>query len=287
MRKLVAISTMGLLAVVALSVMAGGAGAAVGPTDVSLTKADTADPVTVGDTFGYVITVKNAGTNDAGDVIVTDTLSSKVSYLSSTPTGPYSTCQRSGTKVTCDLGQLNAGATASVTILVKASSSGTATDTAALTSADDTNASNNVDSETTTINSKPSTPKAPKHKHKGRASCAAPTVIGTAGDDVLQGTNRADAIVALGGNDVVYGGSGNDVICAGTGTDIVLGGSGKDFVNGGGGPDRLVGQDGGDTLKGKSGPDRLSGGKGDDTLVGGKGRDKCKGGSGHNVLISC
>src|SRR5437899_10739609 len=116
MRRLVAIGTMGLLAVVALGVTAGGAGAVVGATDLSLTKADTADPVTVGDTFGYVITVKNEGANDAGDVIVTDTLPSQVSYVSATPS-QGKPCQKSGSKITCDLQQVNAAASASVTIL--------------------------------------------------------------------------------------------------------------------------------------------------------------------------
>src|SRR5882757_3460503 len=87
---------------------AGGASAAVGSTDLSLTKADTADPVTVGDTFGYVLTVKNTGLNDAGDVITTDTLPSLVSYVSATTSS--GTCEKSGSKVTCDLGQVNSDA---------------------------------------------------------------------------------------------------------------------------------------------------------------------------------
>ena len=153
----------------------GGASAAVGSTDLSMTKADTADPVTVGDTFGYVLTVKNEGANDAGDVITTDNLPSQVSYVSATPSA--GTCQKSGSKITCDLGQVNSAASASVTITVKASKSGTASNTASLTSSDDTNATNNLDTETTVINKKPSTPK-PK-KPKGQPSCAAPTIVGT------------------------------------------------------------------------------------------------------------
>src|SRR5882672_4200845 len=97
------------------------------------------------------------GASDAGDVITTDTLPSQVSYVSSTPSA--GTCQKSGSKITCDLGQINAGASASVTITVKASKNGTASNTASLTSADDTNATNNLDTETTVINKKPSTPK--------------------------------------------------------------------------------------------------------------------------------
>src|SRR6266508_1374040 len=127
LRATVGIAAAGLLAALALGLIggAGSASAAVGATDLSLTKADTADPVTVGDTFGYVITVKNEGANDAGDVIVTDTLPSQVSYVSATPS-QGDPCQKSGSKITCDLGQLNATLSASVTIMVKASGSGTA-----------------------------------------------------------------------------------------------------------------------------------------------------------------
>lgn len=272
----------GLSAVILLALVGlPGATAAVGATDLSLTKADTADPVTVGDTFGYVITVKNEGLNDAGDVITADTLPSQVSYVSATPSS--GTCQKAGSKVTCDLGQLNSTVSASVTITVKASKSGSASNTASLTSADDTNAANNLDSETTTINKKPSTPKPKKQK----ASCATPTIVGTVGNDSLAGTNHSDVIVALSGNDQVFAGGGNDLICADGGFDLVDGGSGKDFIIGGGGPDRLIGGDGGDTVKGKNGRDKLFGGRGDDLLNGGARRDKCKGGPGRNTLVSC
>jgi uncharacterized repeat protein (TIGR01451 family) len=291
MRRTAGIAVCLLVAAVAVALIggSGSAGAAVGDTDISLIKADTADPVTVGDTFGYVITLKNEGTNDAADVKVADTLSSLITYVSATSSSDNA-CTKSGSTLNCDLGPMNAGAAASVTIMVKASSSGTATDTASLTSANDTNPANNLDSESTTINKAPTTPKAPKapkQKHKGRASCASPTMVGTPGDDVLQGTGRADAIVGLTGNDQIYSGGGNDVICSDGGVDLVDGGPGKDFINGGGGPDRLIGEDGGDTLKGKSGRDRLAGGQGNDILGGGKGLDKCNGGPGNNTLLRC
>jgi uncharacterized repeat protein (TIGR01451 family) len=286
-RGISAVVAAGALAALIVGLIGGttSAGAVVGPTDLSLTKADTADPVTVGDTFAYVITVKNEGTGDAGDVMTTDILPSQVTYVSATPSA--GTCQKSGSTVTCDLSQVNASASASVTITVKASKSGTASNTASLTSSDDTNATNNLDTETTVINKKPSTPK-PKHKpKKGRVSCATPTIIGTAGNDVLQGTNRADVIVSGTGNDQVFAGGGNDLVCTDGGIDFVDAGSGKDIVIGGSGPDRLLGSDGGDVLKGKNGRDRLLGGKGDDLLNGGKKRDRCKGGPGRNTLIRC
>jgi uncharacterized repeat protein (TIGR01451 family) len=285
-RRTAGIVMAGALAALVVGLIGGasGAGAAVGATDLSLTKADTADPVTVGNTFGYVITVKNEGaTNDAGDVMVTDTLPSLVSYVSATPSA--GTCQKSGSKVTCDLGQINASASASVTITVKATKNGTASNTASLTSADDTDPTNNLDTETTVINKVPSTPK-PKH-HKGNPSCATPTIVGTAGNDVLQGTTHSDVIVSFTGDDQIFANGGNDLVCTDGGADFVDGGSGKDVVNGGSGPDRVLGSDGGDVLKGKNGRDRLLGGKGDDLLNGGKKRDRCKGGPGRDTLLRC
>jgi uncharacterized repeat protein (TIGR01451 family) len=281
--KPAAIATAGMVVALALGLIWGsGASAAVGATDLSLSKTDTADPVTVGDTFGYVITAKNDGTMDAGDVKITDPLPSRVAYVSATPSS--GSCQKSGSKVTCDLGQVNAGASASVTIMVKASKSGTASNTASLTSADDTNAANNVATQTTVINKKPAAPKPPR---KLAPSCARPTIVGTPGNDVLQGTTHADIIVGLGGNDQIFGNRGNDLICAGPGADFVDGGPGKDVIIGGRGPDRLFGGDGADVIRGKNGRDRLFGQGGDDLLNGGAGRDRCKGGPGANTILNC
>ena len=281
-RGISAIAMAGALAALTLGLIggAGTAGAVVGATDLSMTKTDTADPVTVGDSFAYVLTVRNTGANDAGDVITTDTLPSKISYVSATPSA--GTCEKAGSKVTCHLGPVNAGASASVTITVKATDDGTVTNSASLTSADDTDATNNLDTETTVLNKK-----AKPKKPKGHASCAAPTIAGTAGDDVLQGTSRSDVIVSFTGNDQVFAGGGNDLICTDGGFDFVDGGSGKDLVIGGSGADRLRGSDGGDTLKGKNGRDKLLGGPGDDLLNGGKKRDKCKGGPGRDTLVRC
>jgi hemolysin type calcium-binding protein len=85
-----------------------------------------------------------------------------------------------------------------------------------------------------------------------------PTIVGTAGNDVINGTKRQDVIVSLGGADTVSGGGGNDVIC------------------GGGGPD---------TLSGDAGDDFLDGGEGNDSLRGGNGRDTCT--SGELRMSSC
>src|SRR3954468_8406499 len=88
------IAVVGALVALAVGLIggAGSAGAAVGDTDLSMTKTDTADPVTVGDTFAYGLAAKKGGANDAADVMTTDTLPSKISYVSATPSA--GTCEK-------------------------------------------------------------------------------------------------------------------------------------------------------------------------------------------------
>jgi uncharacterized repeat protein (TIGR01451 family) len=286
----------GTLVVVLLGSV-GGASAAPGPTDLSLTKSDTADPVTVGDTFSYNIQVQNPGTNDATDVVVTDTLPTQVDHLSTTtnPTGAGVSCQRQGVTVTCSFGTLLAGAAAHVTIRVKADDDGTATNAASVTTTVvDTDTTNNQDLETTLINKKPTTTKKKKTKGKKKGkkrktqSCASPTISGTSGNDPnIVGTPGPDVIRGFAGDDVIFAGGGNDLICADFGADFVNGGPGGDTVIGGLGADRLIGARGSDFIRGKGGPDRLRGRRGPDFLNGGRGRDSCRGGPGRDTFAHC
>ena len=277
-----------LLAILVLGLVVFSGSAAAAATDLGITKTDSPDPVVQGNNLTYTITVSNTavGAANADAVTVTDTLPSQVDFVSAS-TG----CTHKGDVVTCDLGTLAANNTATVTVVVKPKRDGTITNTATVShNAADANAANNTATESTTVSKPPTTPgggnkgKGPK---KGRASCAAPTIVGTAGDDVLNGTSGADVIVAFTGNDQVFAGGGNDLICTDGGADFVFGDRGADIAIGGGGPDRLVGGAGGDALKGKNGRDRLRGGAGNDLLNGGKKRDSCKGGSGRDALVRC
>jgi predicted extracellular nuclease len=119
------------------------------------------------------------------------------------------------------------------------------------------------------------------------------TIVGTTGDDVINGTNGVDVIAGLGGNDTIYGGNGNDVICGdfgndtlngGNGNDTLLGSFGNDDLDGGNGNDSLSGGDGNDALDGGNGNDTLSGGDGTDILLGQNGNDVLDGGSGNDIL---
>lgn len=282
-RRLGVIGSASLLAGVAMAV-ATGASAAPGPTDIALTKTDSPDPVVQGSNLTYAIKVENLGSGglaDATGVTVTDTLSKDVDYVSAS--SPDGTCQRAASTVTCDLGTVNEGATATATIVVKAKKSGTLSNTATVTTTVvDGVTANNSDTELTTVSKKAAGGKKPKGP-----SCAAPTIIGTAGNDTIIGTKQSDVIVGLAGNDRIFALEGNDLICANGGNDLVSGGPKNDTVIGGSGRDRLFGNTGKDALKGKGGRDRLRGNADNDLLNGGKARDNCRGGAGRDVLKRC
>jgi Ca2+-binding RTX toxin-like protein len=100
------------------------------------------------------------------------------------------------------------------------------------------------------------------------------TIVGTAGDDVIQGTEKADVIWGGPGDDKIYGGLGNDIICGGAGDDLIHGGRGNDWIEGGAGTDRVFGDLGDDHLTGGPGnQDEVSGGLGIDTVNGGAGNE--------------
>ncbi len=71
---------------------------------------------------------------------------------------------------------------------------------------------------------------------------------GTAGDDILQGTNATDRIRGLAGDDTLNGNEGDDTLTGGQGNDNLIGGTGSDtYVFGhGDGQDTLTDQ--GDTV---------------------------------------
>ncbi|MDW8177974.1 MAG: 5'-nucleotidase C-terminal domain-containing protein [Gloeomargarita sp. SKYBB_i_bin120] len=90
-------------------------------------------------------------------------------------------------------------------------------------------------------------------------------LVGTAGNDTINGGV---------GNDILYGEGGNDVLSGDSGSDTIDGGDGNDTLNGGSGADTLIGGAGNDILDGGSGGDVLVGGFGDDLLTGGSGSDR-------------
>jgi uncharacterized repeat protein (TIGR01451 family) len=97
--------------------------------DLVLTKADSPDPVTVGQTLTYTLTASNNGPANATGVTVTDTLPSGVTFVSASPS--QGNCSGT-TTVSCTLGDLNNGSSATVTIQVTPTTEGELSNTASV-----------------------------------------------------------------------------------------------------------------------------------------------------------
>jgi Ca2+-binding RTX toxin-like protein len=102
------------------------------------------------------------------------------------------------------------------------------------------------------------------------------TILGSSGNDAVNGNVGADSLKGAGGNDLLRGGKdedrifgddGNDILNGGRDNDTLEGGSGNDFVRGGRDNDLLIGGDGNDILVGDIGSDTLTGGSGSDTFI--------------------
>lgn len=133
-------------------------------------------------------------------------------------------------------------------------------------------------------------------------------IVGTAGNDLLSGTDAADRIDGRAGDDTLNGLGGNDTLLGGDGNDVINGGLGDDRIDGGAGIDTVVfagtvgarvdlnittaqdtgyGRDiitGVENVTGDSGHNQLRGNAGDNVLRGGGGNDQLWGDAGHDIL---
>ncbi len=118
--------------------------------DVAIVKTATPNPVTEGTLLTYSLAVSNNGPASATNVTVTDTLPSVVTYLSVNTT--QGSCSEAGGTVTCLLGTMANGGTATITVLTLPGTPGIVTNTATV-SADQTDpvTSNNSSTQTETI----------------------------------------------------------------------------------------------------------------------------------------
>ena len=138
-------------------------------------------------------------------------------------------------------------------------------------------------------------------------------IAGGGGNDIIIGSDHADAIDGgasdddiwgEGGNDIIFGGVGSSpasgVGCVlktaaagssylakgGSGDDTIYGGDGNDCIDAGSGEDAVEGGNGNDTLEGGNHADILNGGPGMDHIDGGWHTDTCFAGNG-DAVIDC
>ena len=104
-------------------------------------------------------------------------------------------------------------------------------------------------------------------------------------DGKQEASEDGELIIGTDGNDHIDGEEGDYEIQGLAGNDRLEGGDGDDLLWGGEGNDRLEGDDGNDTLYGDEGNDTLRGDDGDDTLYGGAGNDDLRGDDGNDLLI--
>lgn len=120
-------------------------------------------------------------------------------------------------------------------------------------------------------------------------------LIGTSGDDVVEGSllddilrggDGSDMLQGNGGADQLHGDGGNDYLFGGDGNDRLEGGIGNDILNGEAGDDELLGGPGNDTLEDRLGNNILRGGEGDDQIhTGGNGSDQVFGEDGNDLMF--
>jgi uncharacterized repeat protein (TIGR01451 family) len=271
--------------------------------DLSLSKTDSLDPVEVGEELTYEITVRNDGPDAAADVEVTDELPSTVDFGSAGAS--QGGCSGAAT-VTCQLGSIASGASATVTIKVTPKSDDDLSNKASVKSATgDPAIGNNSDTEETVVEQAPTGP---------TCDGLPATFVGGGGHDYIQGGPGVDVIVDPGGDNYVQTGGGDDHVCLGDGNDEIDTGDGNDFVDVRGGRNKVKTGNAGDTVRSGSGDDKIdtgngadqiadAGGKnqvfagndddqvatgdGNDRIDGGNGFDSCNAGAGVNRVNSC
>lgn len=99
--------------------------------DLSIEKTLLPGPLTLGSNATFVLTVTNDGPDPATNVTVTDTLPPEVSYVSATPSA--GSCSGTAT-ITCNVGTLNDGESATIDIVVTLNTPGDVTNTAGVAS---------------------------------------------------------------------------------------------------------------------------------------------------------
>jgi len=124
------------------------------PVNLSITETDSADPSAVGNALKYTIQVRNNGSAGATGMIVNDSWTTGVPFVS--VSSDLGTCTHGGSTATCQIPSLAAGATVNITLVLKPSATGTVTNTASVKANEpDTDTTDNSVTENTTITNPP------------------------------------------------------------------------------------------------------------------------------------
>lgn len=116
--------------------------------DLSISMTDSPDPVTVGGNVTYNVTVNNLGPDAATAVAITDVLPSGVTFVAAASSP---SCTEASGIVTCNIGNLDNGAAAMVSIVAQTTTTGTLSNSASVAGAEsDPDPANNTTAPITT-----------------------------------------------------------------------------------------------------------------------------------------
>jgi uncharacterized repeat protein (TIGR01451 family) len=118
--------------------------------DIQITKSATPNPVTVGKQVTWSMVVTNNGPNNSTGVTVADPVPPGMTFVS--VTSSQGTCT-GGALVSCQLGNLNVGASVTITLVTTAATTGTITNTGTtVANEQETNTANNTASASVLVN---------------------------------------------------------------------------------------------------------------------------------------
>jgi uncharacterized repeat protein (TIGR01451 family) len=258
-----------------------------------------------GSPLTYSVAVQNAGPDTATGVSVT--LPVPGSAVVTSVASSQGSCT-SGATVTCSIGLLANGASATVSLVVTPLAVGNLPLAATVSAAEsDPVPANNTTNTAATVRGWTCTIVGTDVAQTLTGTAAADVICGLAGNDTLRGVGGADIILGGTGNDTIDGGAANDLLYGGAGVDALTGGAGVDSADysiasgpivaslagataSGDGADtfatieNVTGSDFGDTLTGDGLDNVLVGGPGADTLAARAGNDALVGATGNDSL---
>ena len=189
--------------------------------DLALTKSASPDPVTNGSKLTYTLTVTNLGPSQATHVVVTDPLPANSEFVVATPS--QGTAVLSDGIVACDMGTVEAGAQARLTIVVKPTLKAPLTNTATVTSADPDPVPGNNASTTVTQVGDPALvieDMTVAEGHSGVTSANFVVSLSAPTDQEVRVDYATEDITALAGSD--YGGVNGQLVLGGSITRVTV-----------------------------------------------------------------